>query len=975
MKSENLERRFLIGCLCAVFIMISDGNGDDRPQSDRLSGKSVGVRLSGTTGDADNVELIGAWQDGKAKSVQVRRNLCYFGHGGIFEIADFSIPANPVSLGKIHLSAEIKDIFLDGSYAYVANDWRGLQIVDVSDSLNPTIVGCYPNTKPYDVVVRRNLAFIADGSFRILDVSDPANPVQIGAHGTTATAQGVAVKGDYAYIADSYEGMQVMDISDSTAPAPVILMETHYMAQKVVVLDTLAYVADMGIYTFDISDPEAPVQLDFDATGSEWIFDITIQGSYLYAANRYDGLRIYDLSTPANPVSIEVCNTPGIAYGVGVENSVCYVADSHKGIQAINATSITSTYIMGNFEAAGESRVVKSLHQYVLVANDFGGLKILDTSDPENPTEISSCETPDLAYDIAIDSPYVYIADYNAGLKVIDISDIHNPQGVGSWGSANGVNAVCFSNDRVYLVDVIHGLSIINVLDPEHPQFLGEFDQDGDDVFVEGNYAYMACGSAGLVIVDVSNPALPVECGTLDTEGGCNAIVVRDQVAYIADEGGGLLSVDVSDPYAPSLMDAEISVGWAAMDVDIFGSLAYVANYGEGLQIFDISDPDNLSHRGFYDTGDLSLSACYHNGLVCTAERSTGVMIFEYAPSLTDVEFVNGLDTYYFNESVDGHQVDMNFTSLTGSGEVTVEQMNQAPSNPVSDVYLEVVWNLSHVPEITSFTTLAAFHYNSNELSYTNQNKLQVFRWNGMAWQCLGGTVNTYLKKVTVPLSQFSNFALFAVDEVLLNLKVFLEGPYVLDYMITSLEDGGYIPTTSPYEDARTLVSIPDNIVDWVFVELRSTADGEAEASRSFFLRNDGMVTDDDGATTDLSLTGADDGSYFIVVKHRNHLAVMSATAQPLNSSSALLYDFTDSSEKYYGGETGVKELGTNWGMVSGDANANGEVQADDKESYWRIEVGLPGYKDSDFNLNGEVQADDKEYFWGSNAGRGSQVP
>ncbi|MFC1568931.1 carboxypeptidase regulatory-like domain-containing protein [bacterium] len=222
------------------------------------------------------------------------------------------------------------------------------------------------------------------------------------------------------------------------------------------------------------------------------------------------------------------------------------------------------------------------------------------------------------------------------------------------------------------------------------------------------------------------------------------------------------------------------------------------------------------------------------------------------------------------------------------------------------------------------------------------------------------------------------DFTLDDMPYLLLNCKVFLEGPYSAsgDTMNTDLNAGGYVPQWSPHDDNRYVASIPGNIVDWIFVELRNTATGDAETSRSFFLRKDGMVTDDDGTTTELSLAGADDGSYFIVVCHRNHLAVMSATAQSLNSSSALSYDFTDNSDKYYGSINGVKELETGvWGMIAGDANGNGEVQVDDNSDYWWLQVGTAGYKSGDFNVNGEVQIDDQADYWWQNVGRGSQVP
>jgi hypothetical protein len=118
----------------------------------------------------------------------------------------------------------------------------------------------------------------------------------------------------------------------------------------------------------------------------------------------------------------------------------------------------------------------------------------------------------------------------------------------------------------------------------------------------------------------------------------------------------------------------------------------------------------------------------------------------------------------------------------------------------------------------------------------------------------------------------------------------------------------GKIPTTSPYsENIRTVDAIPNDIVDWVLVELRTTPNGDAVASRSALLHKDGGIVADDGITNEIKLD-APDGDYFIVVKHRNHLAIMSANKISINSTSSTLYDFTTGSDKYYG-NSGAKNL------------------------------------------------------------------
>ena len=128
---------------------------------------------------------------------------------------------------------------------------------------------------------------------------------------------------------------------------------------------------------------------------------------------------------------------------------------------------------------------------------------------------------------------------------------------------------------------------------------------------------------------------------------------------------------------------------------------------------------------------------------------------------------------------------------------------------------------------------------------------------------------------------------------VLLSLKVFLQGAYNSTAHSMNTNLGSNIPLTSPYlENIRSVENIPNDIVDWVLVQLRETTSGNAITSKSVLLRNDGNLIRSDDTTKVVSLT-APARNYYIVIKHRNHLAIMSAYGVNLNSTSTTTYDFT----------------------------------------------------------------------------------
>ncbi|MCK5148102.1 VCBS repeat-containing protein [bacterium] len=209
--------------------------------------------------------------------------------------------------------------------------------------------------------------------------------------------------------------------------------------------------------------------------------------------------------------------------------------------------------------------------------------------------------------------------------------------------------------------------------------------------------------------------------------------------------------------------------------------------------------------------------------------------------------------------------------------------------------------------------------------------------------------------------SYYSPGSYTARSTVQLAIDVFLEGPYSTadDAMSTALMESSYLPIASPYsEDPLILGStadIPANVTDWVLVELRATADGHAIYQQSAFLRNDGRIIDEKGNSF-INAFVERQASYYIVVKHRNHLAVMSASAHDF-TSGIVAYDFTTATSKYYGTDAALLESGV-YGMYAGDANGSSGINATDYLSL-KTQIGESGYYTQDVNVSGLLNATD----------------
>ncbi|GEM_PF-1636805 len=225
---------------------------------------------------------------------------------------------------------------------------------------------------------------------------------------------------------------------------------------------------------------------------------------------------------------------------------------------------------------------------------------------------------------------------------------------------------------------------------------------------------------------------------------------------------------------------------------------------------------------------------------------------------------------------------------------------------------------------------------------------------------------------------------------VKVSLKVFLEGPYDGGQLSTSLNVQNLLPLSQPYntspwdyQGTEQVDEIPnENVVDWILVELRDTTQADRAtpesivATRAAFLLSDGSVVDLDGSSPVAFDIPEINWTLFIVVRHRNHLDIMSSYP-PQFADGIYSYDYTFAQGRVFNGLLGgYKEVSSNiWGMVAGDYNCNDTIQDNDNTLVWKIEAGMNGYFNGDADFDGQVDNPDKNDMWLQNYNDASQVP
>lgn len=131
-------------------------------------------------------------------------------------------------------------------------------------------------------------------------------------------------------------------------------------------------------------------------------------------------------------------------------------------------------------------------------------------------------------------------------------------------------------------------------------------------------------------------------------------------------------------------------------------------------------------------------------------------------------------------------------------------------------------------------------------------------------------------------LGQAEDYAvMIKTKPLLLSPKVFLQGAFNGVDMNAVLQTNSMIPLAHPYGSiyagTESVSSIPTDVVDWVLVELRSPST-TIVAQRAAFLKKDGTVVDTDGSSP-VSFQDVLSGNYYVAIRHRNHLGIMTNTA------------------------------------------------------------------------------------------------
>jgi hypothetical protein len=563
-----------------------------------------------------NVDLTGQWGQGRCEAIHRRGEFTFVGNGPSLEAYRNKRGVYAKS-DAILLPGLVKDIWVRGdlSVVYIACDRAGFRIVQF-DALNGLFLG------------------------------------EVGKDTTIGPAGGVMQFGNTAYVADG-KGLAIFDVSDPYNPALKSTFATAGFASDVWALnDSTVFVAadSSGLYAIGTRNLRAPTFLDsirFAPAFPGFVVpvpratQVLVVDTVAYVAAGWGGMRTVSVKNPRNLRQLGVW-TDGIpveVQGLWVSGHFAYLGCGKDGIYLpINVTNPRDpTGPPYRVSTRGIASDIVVAQDTAYVADGYGGHLTIDVRDGIEPAILDSIRMGDVCYDAILSGGYVYAGAGKVGVKIFDTAVLNPasppkriPQAgqVDTPGEARGIRKI---GSLMYVADGSAGLTILNASNPVQPVRTGGFSAGGDTTYqvdVSGGYAVLASGADGLRIVDISGSVFETAASPVSTHGRATDVQIVGTRAYVSNSTGLHVYSLSSLPASVSLVDSMPHPAGLHLDLralEVSGDTVFAANGKYGLLLWKTSNDFILSR----DIGGVCTDLSVREKTLFVSDAVNGLRIFD----------------------------------------------------------------------------------------------------------------------------------------------------------------------------------------------------------------------------------------------------------------------------------------------------------------------------------------------------------
>ena len=594
--------------------------------------------------ESDGIQMLGKWGRGPSYEVTGRDSLVFLSLGSEVAIINFADPDSPEVLSEPQAMGLVTQAAVWDSFLYIGafTGAAGIEIWNIADPRNP-IFRNRVLTRLTDFCTKDSFAYVTQRSsspshdtFKVYNLAHPDSPQLVGF--CRDSGQAVTVSGNTVILGDWYN-LFALDVSDPANPHRVGQYPGFALsvaARGNICCAAFNWNTDTDYFRFevlDISNPASIIRLGYlDNIGG---YDIHLDRSLAYVSGFYTDFEfaIVSMTDSTHPALLGGCTTPGWNFGVWADSarSLALVADNWEGLKVINTSDLGQPVIDTAVLPAGQVDDISVDGNTACISGDMIGLKVLDVTNPALPVELSGLDTTGQAPQsgaVAVRDSFAFVAwTPFPTFRSVDITDRARPYFTGGCNAGNPSDMVL--RDSFAYVAAVRLFSVVNLARPRQPTLVGSCTSTDGVLFglvVQDSLAYEV-SAFGLWIISVSNPDSPFVVSSTQDRLTAAGLAVRDTFALIPNSHESLWVYSVANASEPYPL-AALQLRSRGYDIVLVDTLAWVGEVS-GMEILSIADPARPRSVAFSPTPYLVRRLAYREPYVYAAMSEAGVAVYD----------------------------------------------------------------------------------------------------------------------------------------------------------------------------------------------------------------------------------------------------------------------------------------------------------------------------------------------------------
>ena len=513
--------------------------------------RSTGLQLYDVR-QPEQIKLVKAMKFGSDVSViKVAGNHLYLARGEEVLIYDVGVPQMPQRVGSLTLSKKLRDLIIQGGKLYVATE-NGVSLYSLKNPVEPKLIhlweGIGSSKKLY---AGSEFVYVSDYSsgFWILDSTELSHADSLN---LTINPRALVETPDYLLVAGFDSGLLIVDRKVLLGQQAVKRISTSGIVHDIFTRDRWMFTADTrgGVSLHDLNNDGGT----FTRISSSWGESFVSHNELLFVAQSKQGVQVFDISTPGQPVSVATwVNLQAMRLAVVDKHLV--IAKGHFGVDLVDISDLSSPLVEDSLSTIHVLDVA-SAGGLIYIASKDKGLLIYEIDAQHKFRYLGSLLTPfpmstfDLPMALQVQNNIVYIANGRSGLLIVDVTNPEKPAILSTVAISGTAKEVKVVNGKAFIASHQHGIVVVNIEDPKKPVVLNNILIPGvmKGLQVVGNFIYVPQRGMGVTVIQTT--AIADKINLLSPQ--------HLQVSFPSPKYPGRYNLEVANPRASVVVSGAV---------------------------------------------------------------------------------------------------------------------------------------------------------------------------------------------------------------------------------------------------------------------------------------------------------------------------------------------------------------------------------------------------------------------------------